>query len=331
MPFLFLLLIAGCLTSENPFYEESDVIQDSRFVGTFQNLKQASDLAVTVVASKNGKYVVHVTESMKTTDYLATLFKIKESTFVDLIPLDEPKVIDKYQEGVATASGFLEATSHDGDGEHLLSSKRLHVVFRLSLLDKGIVCFFSKQSDDPSDPLTHSGLKLRGENPVIEEPTLVLRSFIAKYAGTNWPALFDNPDVNSDNYFVLTRVQKGAVPSHLVGVWSAGKVEFKDGEISTGVALCINAYGVAGIVEQPESSAWHDEIGKKLEAIYNSGNHVLTLTEQPGATLGITNSIIDTFTYDPHAKTLAPKNAVIKGVLKRQESSVPYGVIENLD
>lgn len=189
---LFLFLVAGCLTSPNPFYQEKDIVQDSRFIGTF--VSDDSGLTVTISSDvmPNKHYSVQFTEGGKTSDYRATLFRLKDSLFVDLIPTDEKKIDEQYTEGAPTASGLLRHLSHDGK---VRSSTRLHVLLRLSFTDSGIECFGAKKTDDPSNPITKDStfkLHSNGDGVVLEEPTETLRSIIERYAGANWEELFQN-------------------------------------------------------------------------------------------------------------------------------------------
>ena len=189
---LLLFLVAGCLTSPNPFYQEKDIIQDSRFVGTF--VSDDSGLTVTISSNQmpDKRYLVHLVEGGKMSDYRATLFKLKDSLFVDIIPISENKVLEQYKEGAPTASGLLKYISHDGK---VRSSTRLHVLFRLSLSDKGIECFGAKKVNDPSNPITKDlGLKFHanGDGIVLEETTENLRSIVERYAGATWEQLFQD-------------------------------------------------------------------------------------------------------------------------------------------
>ena len=193
---------------------------------------------------------------------------------------------------------------------------------------------------DPSNPiLKDSGLKyhanksesIEPDDFVIDETTEKLRLIVENYAGTNWIQLFVSKSENSDEVLSLMRIQKDTIPAELVGEWASNQSKFKGGILSAGVAIYINTFGIAGIVEAPEANLPPYDIGNKLDATYNITNHVLTLTKEPDSNEGLTNSITDTFIYDPQSKTLSPKNAIIKDVLKRHKDQVPYGVIENLD
>jgi hypothetical protein len=205
---LLLSVGGGCLTSPNPFYEEKDIVQDRRFVGTFVE----DDLGLTVTISSDGvrdkHYSLQLTEGGKTSDYRATLFKLKDSLFVDLIPTSEKETCEQYIEHIPTPSGLLRFYSHDGKA---IPSTRLHFLFRLSLSDKQIECFGAKQEDDPSNPIRKdSKLKLHSnaDQVVLDEPTSKLRSIVGRYAGANWGELFYQNVFDGGN-FKLTRRSDG--------------------------------------------------------------------------------------------------------------------------
>ena len=185
-------LLAGCLTSSNQFYDEKDIVQDSQFTGEFTS----ADLGLAVTVSKDGesvgRYLIRLTEGGGTSDYRATLFKLHESVFVDVMPKNERNLFENYKEGAPTASGLLKYASHDGT---MSSSKNLHVVFKVSISAKGIECFGAKKFEDSSNPIKQdSKLKFHanGDNMVVDEATESLRSFISGYAGTNWSTLFQS-------------------------------------------------------------------------------------------------------------------------------------------
>ena len=199
VPAILLALLAGCLTSPNAFYNESDVVQDARFLGAFVSNDSGLKVKISGEEQSGKHYLLQLTEGGKTTDYTATLFKIKDSLFVDMIPKDENRVFERYSEGIPSASALLQQISHNGK---VIASKRLHVLFRLSLSDKEIDCFGAKKAGDPSNPISKdSSIKVatNGDGLVLEAPTEALGNIVSRYAGTNWEQLFPN------NGLVLTR------------------------------------------------------------------------------------------------------------------------------
>ena len=64
---LFLFLLAGCLTSPNPFYNESDIIQDPRFLGFF--VDEELGLTVTISPDETSDNVCIVYEYACVSDF----------------------------------------------------------------------------------------------------------------------------------------------------------------------------------------------------------------------------------------------------------------------
>ena len=162
-------------------------------------------LLVTISSDKrtDKRYVAQLAEGGKTSDYLATLFRIEDGTFVDLIPISEGKVFEQYKEGAPAASGLLQSISHDGK---VRASTRLHVLLKVSLSDQKIECFGAKKVDDPSNPITKdSTIKSHsnGDAMVVTQTTESLQSVVRRYAGTNWEQLFQN------NSLKLNRKESG--------------------------------------------------------------------------------------------------------------------------
>ena len=221
VPLLILFLVAGCFTSPNPFYNENDIIQDQRFVGTFTD-DNLVGLIVTISSNKvpDKRYLVELAEGGRASDYRATLFKLKDKVFVDLIPISEGKVSEQYHEGAATPSSLLQYVSHDGK---VRSSTRLHVLFRVSLLDKGIECFCAKSMSDTSNSIAKdSGLKFHAnkrnitdpDSIVLEESTEKLRSLVERHAGTNWTQLFQSQSDSPEADINLIRRKKEDLVVH---------------------------------------------------------------------------------------------------------------------
>ena len=193
--YILALFITGCITSSNPFYKAEDITQNPYFIGTFES----SDSGLTVTISNNintGKhYLLCLIEGGKVSNYDATLFKINQDTFVDIMPTSEPQIMDEYKEGIPTASGLLKAISHDGK---VIASNRLHVLFKLAISKEGIECFGAKKASDPSHPIKQShNLKFHanGDGVVLEEPTEQLQAFVGQYGGTNWSNLFQTDGI----------------------------------------------------------------------------------------------------------------------------------------
>ena len=207
--FFALFFIAGCLTSPNPFYEDSDIIQDPRFVGFFVDENCGLTATISVDKALKDHYMVSLADYGCTANYLATLFKLKNSVFVDLVPLSDEKTLKTSIEGYPSAGDLLQTVSHD---VKISTSTRLHVLYRLSVSDQRIECFGAKSSDDSSNPITtHANVEFHtnGDGLVLDEPTAKVRSIAESYAGTNWEQLFESqPNYSEDSVLELVRTNK---------------------------------------------------------------------------------------------------------------------------
>ncbi len=84
------ILLAACIPSVNPFYQAKDVVFDPHLVGEWQEKDKANQPEVwKFEQSTNNAYDLTVTEEGgKTGKFRATLFKLKQEQFLDLIPTD---------------------------------------------------------------------------------------------------------------------------------------------------------------------------------------------------------------------------------------------------
>lgn len=91
-----MLVLSGCLTSEEPFYQEGDIKVDDRLVGTYGDNSDHSQSSTRFSISKvadfehRGEYYVTIGDnpacSMK---FGAVLFQIATNRFLDMVPIIE--------------------------------------------------------------------------------------------------------------------------------------------------------------------------------------------------------------------------------------------------
>lgn len=91
-----ILVLCGCLTSEQPFYQESDIKVDDRIVGAYGDVNDHSQPATRFYVSKvsdldhQGQYYVTISSrpgcEMK---FGAVLFQIGTNRFLDMLPVLE--------------------------------------------------------------------------------------------------------------------------------------------------------------------------------------------------------------------------------------------------
>jgi len=83
------VLLAACIPSVNPFYEEKDVVFDAHLIGEWQDKETTNNPEIWAFEqSTNKSYDLTVTEDGKTGKFRAYLFKLKQEQFLDLIPTD---------------------------------------------------------------------------------------------------------------------------------------------------------------------------------------------------------------------------------------------------
>ncbi len=91
-----LLVVSGCLTSQQPFFEESDIRVDDRLVGAYKDESDQSQSPARFYVVKDpdyyhkGAYYVTVASSSDCSmKFGAVLFQIGTNRFLDLVPIIE--------------------------------------------------------------------------------------------------------------------------------------------------------------------------------------------------------------------------------------------------
>ncbi len=84
------LFVAACVPSVNPFYFDQDVITDARLLGTWlEGASKSHPESWKFEAATTNTYEAMITdEDGKTGKFVAHLFKLGATTFVDLTPAD---------------------------------------------------------------------------------------------------------------------------------------------------------------------------------------------------------------------------------------------------
>jgi hypothetical protein len=122
------IVFGGCFTREEPFYEESQIVQDSRLPGAYENVmmgppeqKDEASWSITPSNDEGGKYEVLVREHDVRVELLATLFRVGTNLFLDLYPLTDSGV--SIPGDVPTVSQVLRGAMYEP----------LHVVWKVEL------------------------------------------------------------------------------------------------------------------------------------------------------------------------------------------------------
>lgn len=77
----------ACIPSVKPFYTPKDVVFEPRLVGEWHDAKEPSEEGWKFEPAGTNRYKLTVTEKHeKKGEFIATLFKLKEHHFIDLVP-----------------------------------------------------------------------------------------------------------------------------------------------------------------------------------------------------------------------------------------------------
>jgi len=83
------VLLAACIPSVNPFYQDKDLVFDPHLVGEWQEMETTNNPEVwTFEQATNKGYDLVISQRGKTGKFSAHLFQLKDAQFLDLIPTD---------------------------------------------------------------------------------------------------------------------------------------------------------------------------------------------------------------------------------------------------
>jgi hypothetical protein len=129
-----LLLVNGCFTSEGPFYEEKQIVQDKRLEGSFENSsmdkKDGTSWDIWSDSDNEGKYHIRITDGPATIELLGTLFKLDGRVFMDLFPISDSGVY--HVGGTATVSEAI----------HGVMFRPVHAVWKVEFSTNGVAYSF---------------------------------------------------------------------------------------------------------------------------------------------------------------------------------------------
>lgn len=166
-------LLGGCLVSSNPFYDTHAIVQDDRFVGHYSNDEAQSVWEVTKTGAPPGRYRLILHERGTQSEYAGTLFKIDQSTFLDV-----------FAEKVADIPRDPGGPPSPGELLNEFISGRRHVVFRIEVRDDALTLWVALPNDLASLLEKEPQLKRGKEKEsflILLEPTKTLQSLLAKY------------------------------------------------------------------------------------------------------------------------------------------------------
>lgn len=127
-------LLSGCFTSEGPFYEEKQIVQDKRLEGSFENSsmdkKDGTSWDIWPDLDNEGKYHIRITDGPATIELLGTLFKLDGRLFMDLFPMSDSGVY--HVGGAVTVSEVV----------HGIMFRPVHAIWKVELSTNGIAYSF---------------------------------------------------------------------------------------------------------------------------------------------------------------------------------------------
>ncbi len=164
------ILLAACIPSVNPFYEDKDVVFDQHLIGEWQEKGVTNQPEVwSFEQSSNKAYNLTVTEEGKTGKFSAHLFKLKQEQFLDLIPTDCNYAND--QAGMVAFSMF--------PGHLLMRVGQIEPELKLAPCDYDWLEKFLQKNPKA---LSHH---LEPERILLTADSGDLQKFVLKHLGTN--------------------------------------------------------------------------------------------------------------------------------------------------
>jgi hypothetical protein len=164
------ILLAACIPSVNPFYEDKDVVVDPHLIGEWQEKGTNSEPEVwKFEQSTNNAYDLTVLQDGKSGKFRAHLFKLKQEQFLDLIPTDCD---------YATNQADLVAYSMF-PGHLLMRVGQIDPELKLAVSDYDWLEKFLQKNPKAIDH------HLEYERIILTADTRDLQKFVLKHLGTN--------------------------------------------------------------------------------------------------------------------------------------------------
>jgi len=113
--------------SEGPFYEDSQLIQDKRIEGTFDDGK-GDEVKWTVSRNKDSKrYTIQLTDGDSKPELTGALFRLGDTLFLDLFPLKE-SAAKRVPGGAPSTSEILR----------VIMAEKKHFVMKVEFTEDGV-------------------------------------------------------------------------------------------------------------------------------------------------------------------------------------------------
>jgi len=164
------ILLAACIPSVNPFYQEKDVVFDPHLVGEWQEKGKTDGPEVwKFEQSTNNAYKLTVVEEGRTGEFSARLFKLNQEQFLDLIPTGCDYATNQaYLVGFAMFPGHL-----------LMRVGQIEPELKLAVTDYDWLEKFLQKN--PKAIAHHT----EDDHSVLTADTRDLQKFVLKHLGTN--------------------------------------------------------------------------------------------------------------------------------------------------
>jgi hypothetical protein len=87
--FVTAICLSGCFRSQSPFYENEQIVQDDRIVGTYEDRPSESTWWVSRSQDFPGKYQLLLKDDNATAELVGTLFRLNDILYLDIFPIKD--------------------------------------------------------------------------------------------------------------------------------------------------------------------------------------------------------------------------------------------------
>jgi hypothetical protein len=135
------IFVSGCFTCVAPFYEDDQIIQDSRIEGVHRNLgvtghPDDTEWRINPSAEFKGKYNMEVREGAESAILLGTLFRLDKTLFLDLYPMKD-STDDAHHSGAPSVMEMIRSIMYEPR----------HVVWKVEITNYGLNYSFPAGND----------------------------------------------------------------------------------------------------------------------------------------------------------------------------------------
>jgi len=123
-----MVIATGCLTSEEPFYQESDIKVDDRLIGAYRYENEKTSWLIEKDLDHSDRYFVSLLSDVRpcVMRFGGILFQVGTNRFLDMLPL--PEACDRIAGGPPSAIEILQG----------ITLQPLHLVVRIDAPTNGL-------------------------------------------------------------------------------------------------------------------------------------------------------------------------------------------------